>query len=108
MAKTPEGIVKDAVKKTIKEFEKRHGVKVYTFWPVQMGFGAATLDMLGCVNGRAFAVETKAPGKRPTERQKLCIDDMESAGMTVFVIDNEDSAVGGLTLWLETMLDVHP
>lgn len=104
MAKTPEGGVKDAVKRAIKDFETHRGVSVYTFWPVQMGFGAATLDMIGSVNGHAFAIETKATEKKsPTPRQAACIEAMERAGMSVLVIGSEEAAAG-VTLWLETRL----
>ena len=80
MASTPEGKVKDRVKRIL----KKHGC--YQFWPVQTGYGAPTLDCLGCHNGFFFGIETKAPGKHPTPRQMLTIDDMTAAHGKVFVI----------------------
>ncbi len=85
MGKTPEGLVKDAVKAVL----CRH--KVYGYWPVPGGFGAATLDFLGCINGWFFAIETKAPGQKPTARQRDTISAMTSAGAVVFVIDGQPS-----------------
>ena len=102
MAQTPEGRVKNAVKKVLTD-SKRWG-KIYQFWPVQMGYGAATLDCLGCYQGRAFAVETKAPKGKLTARQRLTIREMETAGMTVFVIDG-DETLGDLEMWLEWTRD---
>jgi hypothetical protein len=96
----PEAKVKLAVKQTL----KRYGA--YYFMPVQMGYGAPTLDFLGCHKGRAFAIETKAPGKTLTARQEQTIEEMLKAGMKVFVIGDRytrsDKHMGELELeaWL--------
>jgi hypothetical protein len=55
---TPEGRVKKKVKALLTEN------KAYQFWPVQTGFGAPTLDCIGCHEGEYYAVETKAPGQQ--------------------------------------------
>ncbi len=57
MANTPEGKVKDKIKKMLKE----HGA--YFHMPVQNGMGAPTLDFVGCYCSHYFAIEAKAPGK---------------------------------------------
>ena len=44
----PEGKVKDRVKRLLKKYG------CYQFWPVQTGYGAPTLDCLGCHNGRWY------------------------------------------------------
>jgi hypothetical protein len=100
MAQTPEGKVKDKVKRLLKKHD------CYQFWPVQTGYGAATLDCLGCCNGRYFSIETKAPGKTLTPRQKLTLADMADAGAAVFVVgeylddDGEYSNLSTLEAWL--------
>jgi hypothetical protein len=76
------------VKRSVKETLKRHSA--YYFMPVQMGYGAPTLDFLGCHKGRAFAIETKAPGKTLTPRQEQTIGEMLRAGMKVFVIGEKE------------------
>lgn len=81
-----EKTVKVVVKKRLKE------LGAYNFWPVQMGLGAVTLDCLGCYNGWFFSVETKSPGKKPTLRQQLTIDEIRRAGGTVLVIDSVEKA----------------
>jgi hypothetical protein len=68
--------------------------------PVQTGYGSPTLDYLGSSRGRAFAIETKAPGKKPTVRQKAIIKEMEHAGMKVFVIAGNPKEYEELRLWL--------
>lgn len=109
---TPEGKVKAKVKRLLQKYG------CYQFWPVQTGYGSPTLDCIGCSNGFFFGIETKAPGKRPTPRQRLTIDDMRAAEGAVFVIgeykkgqevggkgtgiwcDEEYSGLGELEAWL--------
>jgi hypothetical protein len=102
-ATTPEG----RVKKSVKDILKRYGSKVDGFWPVPSGLGESHLDYVGCVNtprgGLFFAIETKAPGKKPTPRQLFRINTVKEAGGVVFVIDgtlNTDT-VGQLMKWLD-------
>lgn len=85
---TPESKVKLQVKKLLKEFH------CYQFWPVQTGYGAATLDCIGCFGGRFFSIETKAPGKKPTPRQELTMADINAARGAVFVIGEKIVALG--------------
>ena len=97
---TPEGKVKAKVKRLLQQYD------CYQFWPVQSGYGAPTLDCLGCHNGWFFSVETKAPGKRLTPRQELTKSDMEEANGQVFVVgeklmtDGTYSGLGELEAWL--------
>lgn len=58
--------------------------------PVPGGYGRPMLDYIGALHGRAFAIETKAPGKEPSPRQQGTIGDMRAAGIMVFVIDDTD------------------
>jgi hypothetical protein len=83
---TPEGKVKAAVNRVIDQYKS-----VYKFMPVPGGFGASSLDYLLCVGGKFVAIETKAPGKKPTDRQKLVIGQITRAGGVVFVIDTVES-----------------
>jgi hypothetical protein len=55
-----------------------------------MGLGATTLDCLGCYKGKFFAIETKAPGKSLTPRQRIVVANMRRAGALVFIIDGTD------------------
>ena len=95
MAGTPEGKVKRKVTRVLKGAEK-----CYYFMPVQTGYGSPTLDYLGTSRGRGFAIETKAPGKVPTMRQKIIINEMKHAEMKVFVIDGAPAQYEELRLWL--------
>jgi hypothetical protein len=91
MALTPEARVKDKIKKVLKAYG------AYWHMPVQSGLGAPSLDFVGCVRGRFYAVEAKAKGKKPTPRQNITIMEMERAGGRVFVIDGDTTV---LELWL--------
>lgn len=95
MAGTPEAKVKRRVSTIL-----RNSDSCYYFMPVQTGYGSPTLDYLGSSRGRAFAIETKAPGKSPTKRQMAIIGEMEGAEMKVFVIDGEPVQYEELRLWL--------
>lgn len=58
MAQTPEGKVKDKVKKLL----KAHGI--YFFMPMQNGMGVVGIpDIIACWDGLFMGIETKAPGK---------------------------------------------
>jgi len=81
---TPEGKIKRKVRELLSQFE------VYSFAPVQMGYGARTLDFLGCHNGRFFAIETKADGKKLTEQQEWIRQRILKAGGECFVIATAD------------------
>jgi len=81
---TPEGKVKDKIKKILKDFG------VYWHCPVQNGLGAPSLDFICCYKGKYIAIEAKAPGKKPTPRQEITINDIRKAGGTVLVISGDD------------------
>jgi len=84
MSRTPEGVVKDQVKKLL----KAHGA--YYHMPVMNGMGAPTLDFICCHNGRFFAIETKRPGGKPTPRQEITMAEIALAGGYVFVVSCQD------------------
>lgn len=84
MATTPEGKVKARVSALLKATNG-----LYYFMPVPSGYGESTLDYIGCYRGKLFAVETKAPGKKPTNRQQQIIEAILRAGGAVFVIDGD-------------------
>lgn len=81
---TPEGKVKKAVSQILLRTPG-----VYYFMPVPGGFGQTTLDYIGCYKGRFFAIETKKPGAKPTQRQTQIIGTMRLSDAAVFVIDGD-------------------
>jgi hypothetical protein len=93
MAQTPEGRVKKKVSDFLKSVDN-----LYYFMPVPSGYGESTLDYLGCYRGKLFAIETKAPGKKPTSRQETTIRFIRAAGGKVFVIDGD---ITELTEWIK-------
>jgi hypothetical protein len=95
MAVTPEGRVKNKVKKLLTEH------KAYYFMPVQNGMGRAGLDFHGCHLGHAFFIETKTGAKQPTPRQCVTIEEIEAAGGRVFVVNDTPETMELLRAWLE-------
>lgn len=93
---TPESKVKARVKLIL----AKHKPQLYAHWPVQAGFGSPTLDCNGAILGKAFAIETKAPGKKPTPRQISTMVDMKRAGYKIFVIDGVKFPYDVLEKWL--------
>ena len=85
MATTPEGKVKTAVKKRLKE------LGVWFCMPMGTGFGNSGVpDFLCCWEGQFLAIETKAPGKRSntTTLQNIQIAGINKAGGIAVVIDD--------------------
>ncbi len=93
MANTPEGRVKDGVKKLLNQ----HGC--YYHMPVVAGYGKRTLDFIGCHRGRFFAIETKAGNKDMTEQQEATSAEMVRAGAEVFLV-NDSTGTASLAAWL--------
>lgn len=89
---TPEGAVKRLVKRRMKEvFDDRPPLKHYAFMAVQSGRGKRTLDILLCVQGKFFAIETKELGKDYTALQEDTRDEIQFAGGTVYLVDGPES-----------------
>lgn len=89
---TPEGRVKAKTKKMLNTYG------AYAHFPVQSGMGAPCLDIHCCYRGYYLAIETKSAGKKPTERQKRTISEIEAAGGKCLVIDGD---LTDLKEWLE-------
>jgi len=85
--KPTKDILEQAVKERIKKILKEHGA--WWHMPVQAGFGAPGLDFHICHQGRFLGIEAKRPGKHPTPRQNLTIENIQEAGGNTLVIGSE-------------------
>lgn len=103
MAATPEGRVKAKVRKVLEKYPH------WGFWPVPTGYGRTSLDYIGCINGRFFAIETKAPGKKPTPLQEQTMKQMMHSGGIVFLVvgGEEGEALRSLDIWLACQREIH-
>lgn len=102
MANTPEGKVKDAVKKVLK------AVGAYYHMPVQNGMGSPSLDfaccvpvivtpdMVGSIIGVYVGIETKKPGGKPTPRQEKTMNDIQDAHGYALLIDGNTDAINNI------------
>lgn len=82
---TPEGRVKDAVKRLLKS----RGI--YYYMPMNNGMGrVGAPDFICCWDGRMLAIETKAPGKRgnTTPNQERELAAIRAAGGIAVVVDD--------------------
>ena len=85
MAQTPEGKVKNEIKKVL----TKRGV--WFFMPVAGPFGRHGIpDFICCYKGNFLAIEAKAPKGQPTELQLETLSQISSAdGWTVIAYDGE-------------------
>ena len=82
---TPEKKVKTKVVAILKEFG------AYYFYPVAGGYGASGIpDIVGCYNGKFFAIECKAGKGKTTALQEKNIAQIIATGGKAIVV-NEDN-----------------
>lgn len=92
---TPEGRVKEKIKKVLDIYRDR----VYVFMPVPNGYGKTTVDYLGIFHGLGFAIEAKRPGKRPTSKQLAVLEEVVAAGGVSFAV-SDDEELQAFADWL--------
>lgn len=99
MARTPEGKVKARVKKVL------DSLGVYHFSPNMAGYGRSGVpDIIGCADGRFFAIECKAGGNRPTALQDRELQRIVDAGGVSMVIN--ESNVDSLENYMSVLIRV--
>jgi hypothetical protein len=85
MSMTPEGKVKDKVKRLLKAMD------IYYAMPATGGYGASGVpDFLVCLKGKFIGVECKAGKGKPTALQLKNLAEIEASG-GLAVIVNEDN-----------------
>jgi hypothetical protein len=99
---TPEGRIKFRVRERVRNCS----VPVYLFMPVQNGMGEATLDFIGCIGGRFFAIETKAGRGDMTPRQRHTKLRLQTAGATVFLLNEDPAGWLEFDTWLARMVAI--
>jgi len=79
---TPERKVKNVVVSVLKEHD------AYYFFPVTGGYGASGVpDIVGCINGKFFAIECKAGKGKTTALQDKHIAQITAVGGSAIVIN---------------------
>ena len=90
---TPEAKVKVRVKKVLDEH------KVYYFLPATGGYGRSGVsDIVGCCDGKFFAIECKAGKNTTTSLQDLELHKIKKAGGITLVI-NETNIMDVEFIW---------
>lgn len=93
MATTPEGRVKDLIKKWLKKFD----IPYWMIIPSPMGKSIGVSDFL-CIlpNGVYLAIEAKRPGgkNKVTVHQQKFLDTISANNGHAFVVDSQDDLDG--------------
>ena len=98
MAKTPEGEIKDQVRKVLDE------MGAYYFFPAANGYGRTGIpDVIACVGGHFVGIECKAGSKQPTALQQRELDNIEKAEGTGLIVNADN--IGNLKNILENAYD---
>jgi hypothetical protein len=85
MAKTPEGEIKDQVRKVLDE------MKAYYFFPAANGYGRTGIpDVIACIGGHFVGIECKAGSKQPTALQQRELDNIEKAEGTGVLVNADN------------------
>jgi penicillin-binding protein-related factor A (putative recombinase) len=97
MAQTPEGKVKDKIKKILKAHN------IYFAMPMGTGYGHAGVpDFLCCFKGKFLAIEAKAGRGQPTELQLQQLREIESAHGETWIVNEQNLEL--FELWVKTNL----
>ena len=100
MAKTPEGEIKDQVRKVLDE------MGAYYFFPAANGYGRTGIpDIIACVGGHFIGIECKAGSKQPTALQQRELDNIERAEGTGILVNADNINI--LKDILENRQDVY-
>ena len=86
-ASTPENKVKRKINEVLKQFKPN----LWYYCPIGSQYQSPVVDYIVCVEGRFIAVEAKAPGKKPTERQAHTMTRMRAAGAIAIVVNDDIS-----------------
>ena len=82
MAQTPEGKVKDKIKKILKAHN------IYFAMPMGTGYGNAGVpDFLCCINGKFMGIEAKAGNLQPTALQFKNMNAIEASGGHAWLVN---------------------
>ena len=85
MAKTPEGEIKDQVRKVLDE------MGAYYFFPAANGYGRTGIpDVIACYKGHFIGIECKAGSKQPTALQQRELNNIEKAEGTGILVNADN------------------
>lgn len=99
---TPEGKVKEAVKKIL------DGFNVYYFMPAANGYGRAGIpDVVCCYYGYFMALECKSASGKTTALQDRELERIRERGGAALVINGRPESLASLVLLLQKMKEKH-
>ena len=90
MASKPETKLRLKIQKAVR---KEYGKLVWIEHPTAGMYGSGLLDLVGCLEGRFFALEVKVGKGKATERQETTIDRILEAGGIAAVVRSVEEAL---------------
>ena len=104
MAQTPEGKVKDKVKRLFKKYEKQ-GLYIWYFMPPGGPYGRAGVpDIIACVEGKFFGIECKAGKNKPTALQQMELDAIGQCKGISMIVNDSDGGMDELKYQLDNVM----
>jgi hypothetical protein len=95
--------LESSTNKKIKTILDKYGSGILSYRPVPSQYGARFVDYILCVFGHYTIVESKRPGKRPTEHQKTKLEAAYLAGGAAMFIDGTPRTMSSIA-WLEAWI----
>jgi hypothetical protein len=86
VAKTPEGLPKDEIRKLLDSY----GSRIFHRWPVRAGYGDREVDCYLCFKGMFVCIEVKRPGGYAKKFQEAIIEEVRDANGHAVCVDNVD------------------
>ena len=90
---TSETSITNAIRKHLLALDGCYCIKIHVTSYVTRG----TPDILGCFQGRMFALEVKRPGNKPTPIQRVELERWAAAGAITAVVHSVEEAVEAVT-----------
>jgi len=90
MASKPETKLRLKIQKAVR---KEYGSLVFIEHPTAGMYGSGILDLVGCLEGKFFALEVKTPKGKATERQLEIIKRICHAGGIAAVVTSVEEAL---------------
>ena len=82
----------------IRELLRARGIFHWKSWQGPMSQPRGVADIIGCYQGRFFAIEIKRPGRKATPEQARFLSEVCKANGIAFVAHSVEEVKGGLGL----------
>lgn len=95
---SPPRLTESDVTKAVRALLKSLNIWHWKAWQGPMSQPKGISDILGCYQGRMFALELKRPGGKPTAEQLAFLEQVRQQGGIGFWADSVEGVIEGLKL----------